>query len=1504
MSFEASDEDLHLDYSESQTNTAAIDVSDELQRMLYVIVCPLDLTWCKTREIYDIIGKIFSGHSEKSFAVILMQKFIGGLDSKLQAKVKYKEFKDFNELVAATRVYALRLEASSYPANASYRKQVSFQTPTVNKYNNGRPPPPRFPNNRDCILGWDAIQKHAFKLDGKTKSIFLAKDGQGSSSVFRVPAMEVTTVRKTTLSHQTSLVIVGQLKGSFPYVSPNTAFIFTSVEKFPARVYIEEFIGKVSGDGTYNIAVENHSLNQVKIPRNTKLGVIEIIHRVIGKIALDEREAKPNEITEPIVVSEVDTEFQAPLSKLLNDFHDLFASKDSKLGNTNLIKHTIDTQGRGPIRPYRVTNNQRKLLEDKVQEMLQANVIRYTQSPWASPVFIKRSVNYLGHDISTDGIKPDPGKIDKLVKYKVPTAVDESADMSRPSSPTPSETPSETEAREEALRSRDRRDVLELFDERAMDSEEDPRFAAFEYFHGLDDDSSSRRESRLRGRSPSQNVVSRQQSHRLRRWLVEGLAKDVVKSLRESFKLKFEGSFELQCPKVDESMVRHLKNAKRDRSGNRKVVEYVEKAWLSSQYQVMDAMRPLIHIWINLPDTSPLMEAEESAFQLLGGAFANISKMRRLNVMRQVAPKMSPLLDDPRVFSSREISRLFGNKFLDAMVKKVEDENKLAKIGRAGGLYDRSWSTGNNVGTTQEFFAVATADILPVGIVITFFRVKVRVTINNQGASGPDPAVGARLLSFSEIWSSFTADSWVLDVVSRGYLIEFDAVPVQLSFPSDSVMSAEMTQICDQELSDLLLKKAIVPISCSTDGFVSNMFAVPKSSGGWRPILNLKKLNSFVRYEHFKMEGMESIKYLICKNDWLVKVDLRDAYFTVPLAAKHQKFVRLLWNASSADLDSQHLHVVVDFVTSLGSLVNTMKSIFIPTQEIEFLGVIVNSISLSFSLPPEKVAKVTQMCEKAFRADKISLRQLASILGNFSFEIPAVAFAPAHYRNLQRLYISESRGAKSNLNHLVSLSATARSDLVWWVDNLESSNDRESRTSIDLSDWMIDSHVFHKIRSLWEVQIDLFANAWNAQLSTFVSWVPQPLALTTNAFSLCWKRQKCYAFPPFALIPRCLANVRKEEASLVLVCPFWPSQTWFPLLLELTKDVPRIIRPQPDLLLSSDRAKHPLNESLILSVWRISGCVSEIEHFQKRLSLYCWTPTVLPRFLLTSPPGTIGLAGVLNGDPIPCVTLSMLSMTLDSLGGFKIGDHPLVVQLLKGCFNNNPPRPRYDSTWDPDDVFRYLTTTLMRVSELASISFQSLSFSETAASVTLLRLRKTQRSGALQSFSLPVFPDSSCGPKTNVAIRNYLEKGELNEENSQSKPEWAKEIKYFEIIEGTLYRHEVPSKNSKRNEINCQVVLPLSLRHLVLKELHDAPIGGHLAFYKTYLKVKNHYYWPTMRKDILEYCQACETCIANTSSTCRVLLHPHEIAKALFQVIGMDFVGPITPASPNGNSYI
>ena len=130
---------------------------------------------------------------------------------------------------------------------------------------------------------------------------------------------------------------------------------------------------------------------------------------------------------------------------------------------------------------------------------------------------------------------------------------------------------------------------------------------------------------------------------------------------------------------------------------------------------------------------------------------------------------------------------------------------------------------------------------------------------------------------------------------------------------------------------------------------------------------------------------------------------------------------------------------------------------------------------------------------------------------------------------------------------------------------------------------------------------------------------------------------------------------------------------------------------------------------------------------------------------------------------------SMLSMTLEPYEGSNIGEHPLVVQLLKGCYNENPPRPRYESTWDTDVVLDYLSSlgndesldfaqlslkllillalvTLMRIGELNSISCSSVCLSTNKVTFSLLRLRKKQHSGPLQSFSIPAFTGSLVCP--------------------------------------------------------------------------------------------------------------------------------------------------------------
>ncbi len=90
-----------------------------------------------------------------------------------------------------------------------------------------------------------------------------------------------------------------------------------------------------------------------------------------------------------------------------------------------------------------------------------------------------------------------------------------------------------------------------------------------------------------------------------------------------------------------------------------------------------------------------------------------------------------------------------------------------------------------------------------------------------------------------------------------------------------------------------------------------------------------------------------------------------------------------------------------------------------------------------------------------------------------------------------------------------------------------------------------------------------------------------------------------------------------------------------------------------------------------------------------------------------------------------------------------------------------------------------------------------------------------------------------------MLIKNYLLTGNLPVDLTKNFPIWAKEIEFFEIIRGILYRHEPSTKNSRRNHTNYQVVLPLKLRPIEVREMHDEPAAGHLAYLRTYLKIKN-----------------------------------------------------------------
>ena len=103
--------------------------------------------------------------------------------------------------------------------------------------------------------------------------------------------------------------------------------------------------------------------------------------------------------------------------------------------------------------------------------------------------------------------------------------------------------------------------------------------------------------------------------------------------------------------------------------------------------------------------------------------------------------------------------------------------------------------------------------------------------------------------------------------------------------------------LIDLEIQQMLEKEAIhvVPPGEIHQGLVSSIFLVPKKGSGQRPVVNLGTLNQFIPYEHFKMEGIRMLKDLLRKGHFMVKIDLKDAYFTVPVWKNHQTFLRFVW---------------------------------------------------------------------------------------------------------------------------------------------------------------------------------------------------------------------------------------------------------------------------------------------------------------------------------------------------------------------------------------------------------------------------------------------------------------------------------------------------------------------------------------------------------------------------------------------------------------------------------
>ena len=127
------------------------------------------------------------------------------------------------------------------------------------------------------------------------------------------------------------------------------------------------------------------------------------------------------------------------------------------------------------------------------------------------------------------------------------------------------------------------------------------------------------------------------------------------------------------------------------------------------------------------------------------------------------------------------------------------------------------------------------------------------------------------------------------------YLIPFSSPPPfspdPISFSSYSPDSSKR-----KALGEILalIQKGAIELATPSPGYYSRMFVVWKASGSWRPIIDLSHLNKFFLQTGCKMETSQSVLRAVRRGDWMVSIDLKDAYLQVPVHPESRKFLRFV----------------------------------------------------------------------------------------------------------------------------------------------------------------------------------------------------------------------------------------------------------------------------------------------------------------------------------------------------------------------------------------------------------------------------------------------------------------------------------------------------------------------------------------------------------------------------------------------------------------------------------
>jgi hypothetical protein len=243
-----------------------------------------------------------------------------------------------------------------------------------------------------CLLGKDFMQAHKGVLDFDNNEFTFDE----STTVPKIHTVSVA--ERTTIPRNSECDVICRIPHSKTVIG---TVMFEPADDLPGDLFAGSSISKLDKDSRLlYVRFMNSTDYDILLKRGVPVGNVR---RVLPKHIQQIREPKARDVPvtenteqkKPYKFPDYDKsvlneEQKVRMEKLFDDYRDIFSQGSHDIGKTNVVEHSIDTGDRDPIKamPRRVPMHRRETLDRMIDEMQENDVIRKSDSPWASPIVL------------------------------------------------------------------------------------------------------------------------------------------------------------------------------------------------------------------------------------------------------------------------------------------------------------------------------------------------------------------------------------------------------------------------------------------------------------------------------------------------------------------------------------------------------------------------------------------------------------------------------------------------------------------------------------------------------------------------------------------------------------------------------------------------------------------------------------------------------------------------------------------------------------------------------------------------------------------------------------------------------------------------------------------------------------------------------------------------------------------------------------------------------------